>query len=78
LKATILISATTFNAADRLAKKMKISRSELYTRAIEAFVAKDRRRNVRERLDQVYADEPSTIDSTLARVQAASVRGEDW
>jgi metal-responsive CopG/Arc/MetJ family transcriptional regulator len=78
MKTAISIPDKTFNSADRLAKKMKMSRSELYARAIEEFVAEHAQLNVRERLDQVYAAESSTMDPSLARAQAAAIGREDW
>jgi metal-responsive CopG/Arc/MetJ family transcriptional regulator len=78
MKTAISIPDRTFNSADRLAKKMKMSRSELYARAVEEFVTEHARLNVREKLDQVYAAEPSTMDPSLVRAQAAAVTREDW
>ena len=78
MKTAISIPDKTFNLADKLAKKMKMSRSELYARAVEAFVTEHERLNVREKLDQVYATEPSTMDPPLVRAQAAAIAREDW
>jgi metal-responsive CopG/Arc/MetJ family transcriptional regulator len=78
MKTAISIPDKTFNSADRLAKKMKMSRSELYARAVEEFVTEHARLNVREKLDQVYAAELSTMDPALAHAQAAVTTHEDW
>jgi metal-responsive CopG/Arc/MetJ family transcriptional regulator len=78
MKTAISIPDKTFNSADRLAKKMKMSRSQLYARAVEEFVTEHARLNVREKLDQVYAAESSTMDLSLARAQAAVIAREDW
>ena len=78
MKTAISIPDKTFDSADRLAKKMKMSRSELYARAVQEFVTEHARLNVREKLDQVYSTEPSTMDPALARTQAAVITREDW
>jgi len=78
MKTAISIPDKVFDSADRLAKKMKLSRSELYAKAIEEFVAEHARMGVREKLDQVYATETSSMDPSLARAQAAAVGREDW
>jgi metal-responsive CopG/Arc/MetJ family transcriptional regulator len=78
MKTAISIPNKTFNSADRLAKKMKMSRSELYARAVEEFVTEHAQLNVREKLDQVYAAEPSTMNPSLARAQATVIAREDW
>ena len=78
MKTAISIPDKVFRSADSLARKLKISRSELYTKAIEEFVTEHARIDVREKLDQVYAAEPSTMDSALAGAQGASIGHEDW
>lgn len=78
MKTAISIPDKVFNSADLLAKKLKVSRSELYTKAIEEFVAEHARTSVREKLDQVYATESSAMDPSLARAQAAAITREDW
>jgi hypothetical protein len=57
---------------------MKMSRSELYARAVDEFVTEHARLNIREKLDQVYAANPSTMGPTLACAQAAAIAREDW
>ena len=78
MKTAISIPDKVFDSADLLAKKMKLSRSELYAKAIEEFVAEHARLSVREKLDQVYATEPSRLDPALSRAQAAAIGREDW
>ena len=78
MKTAISIPDKVFSSADSLARKLKISRSELYTKAVEQFVTEHARIDVREKLDQVYAAEPSTMDPALAGAQSASIGREDW
>ena len=49
-----------------------VSRSEFYTRAVEAFLDEHRADRVREALDAVYGDEDSSVDSELAAMQSAA------
>jgi len=78
MKTAISIPDKVFNSADQLAKTMKLSRSQLYARAIEEFVAEHAHRSVREKLDQVYATEPSALDPAIDRAQSAAIGREDW
>ena len=78
MKTAISIPDKVFDSADVLARKLKISRSQLYAKAIEEFVTEHARAGVRETLDQVYAAESSTMDPALARAQAAAITREDW
>jgi predicted transcriptional regulator len=48
--------------ADRLAKKLKLSRSELYRRAVKSMLEQERDAAISEQLNRVYASEDSTPD----------------
>ena len=78
MKTAISIPDKVFGLADSLAKQLKLSRSQLYAKAIEEFVAEHARLSVREKLDQVYTAKSSKLDPTLSRAQAAAVGHEDW
>jgi antitoxin MazE6 len=78
MKTAISIPDKIFDTADLLARKLKISRSQLYAKAVEEFVIEHARTGVRESLDQVYAAESSAMDPALARAQAVAITREDW
>jgi len=78
MRTAVSIPGKVFDSANLLAKKLKLSRSQLYTKAIEEFVNIDACTSVREKLDQVYATECSATDPVLACVHAATVGREDW
>ena len=80
MKTAISIPDALFNAAERLAKRMGISRSELYQKAVEAYLKKYRQESVTEAIDKVYASMPDNgkLDSFLERMQFASLEEEEW
>ncbi len=78
MKTAISIPDEVFALAERLAKRLNMSRSELYVRAVREFVAEYRHTGVRERLDEVYANEDSSVDAHVLDAQAASLPDEDW
>lgn len=78
MKSDISIPNPVFHAAESLAKKMGVSLSELYTAALNAYVAEHQKENITEVLDQVYADEPSTLEPGLIKMQIVSLEGEQW
>jgi len=80
MKTAISIPDSLFNAADRLAKRMGVSRSELYQRAIEAYLTKHQRKAVTESLNEVYEqnDEGSRLDPALELLQYSSLPEEEW
>jgi len=78
MKTAISIPGPLFHAAERLAKRLGIPRSRLYSRAIERYVAEAEGREVTELLNQVYEHEPSELDPVLAALQSASIAREEW
>jgi hypothetical protein len=79
MKTAISIPDDLFDAADKLAGDMGLSRSELYRTALAAFLAAHDRALVTERLDAVYgAGQPGAMDPVLDRMQRASLAREDW
>jgi len=67
-----------FQSADALAKRLGVSRSELYATAVAEFLAKHQDAKVTERLDQVYAQQASRIERPLRRAQGRSLRASEW
>jgi len=78
MKTAISIPDDIFVSADHLAKRLNMSRSELYTRAIQQYVAECRHAGVKEKLDQVYASENASVDPAVLNAQAASIPAEEW
>lgn len=73
MRTTISIPDPTFEAAERLASRMGISRSELVTRALGAFI-EAHQQEISAQLNRVYAAEDSALDDVLAQLQVVSAR----
>ena len=69
MKTAISIPDDVFNAAERAARTMALSRSELYTRAIRSFLEELSDAAVTESLNAVYAEAGSSLDPALKRAQ---------
>jgi metal-responsive CopG/Arc/MetJ family transcriptional regulator len=78
MKTAISIPDKIFRSADALAKRLGVSRSELYATAVNEFLSKHRSRDVTERLDDVYSDEDSSLHPSLTQMQARALPHEDW
>ncbi|MBN2319429.1 MAG: hypothetical protein JXR49_10150 [Acidobacteria bacterium] len=78
MKTAISIPDDIFMSADNLAKRLNVSRSELYTQAIRRYVVEFRHVGVKEKLDDVYASENSSIAPALLNTQALSIPEEEW
>ncbi|MBM4123516.1 MAG: hypothetical protein FJ246_00950 [Nitrospira sp.] len=79
MKTAISIPDTEFEAAERLAKRLRVSRSQLYRKAITDFVARHAETRVTEKLNEVYAEPAeSVLDELWQRAQAKSVQTNEW
>jgi hypothetical protein len=67
MKSAISVPDRLFREADRLAKRMKVSRSELYRRAMEAFLETARDRDVKASYDEAFGTPDSPADVAFRR-----------
>jgi hypothetical protein len=78
MKTDISIPNPIFEAATKLAQKLDMSLSELYTAALAAYVATYESEDVTARLNEVYETEESALEPALVTLQVASIGGEHW
>lgn len=80
MKTAISIPNPVFEAAEQLASRIGMSRSELYATAVAEYMARHRAAGVRERLDAAYdiEDEAARLETVMAIVQSESVPQEEW
>jgi len=67
-----------FSKADRFAQTRKMSRSALFTIAVEEYIQHHLHANVTEKLNEVYANTDSSMDPVLDNLQTLSLPKEDW
>jgi len=65
-------------AAERLARRLGISLSDLYAAALTEYLAEHQEGEVTKMLNQVYGTEPSSIEPKMMRLQIASLGSETW
>ena len=78
MKTAISIPDPIFQEAEQLAQKLGMSRSELFTRAVVAFLEEKRQENITARLNKLYEKEPSQLDPVIAQIQFASLPEDEW
>jgi metal-responsive CopG/Arc/MetJ family transcriptional regulator len=78
MKTAISIPDDVFQAAEELCKRLGMSRSELYAKAVVAFVKSHKSTRVKESLDAIYATEDSHLDPALMALQVLSLPKEEW
>lgn len=78
MKTAISIPDEVFEAADRAAKKLGVSRSELYATAVHEFIERHQVEDVTERLNEVYSSTKSDLDDHLSMMQSQLLAKESW
>lgn len=79
MKTAISIPDELFLAADRLARRLGVTRSGLYARALSDFLDRQRDSTITDRLNQVYAEDAGKLDPALDRAQKKALPGdENW
>jgi len=78
MKTAISLPDSLFRSGDALAKRLGVSRSELYARALAEYVAKNRAELITKRLNALYAREDSRLDPAFAAAQSRALPREQW
>jgi hypothetical protein len=80
MKTAISIPDALFESAERLARRLGISRSELFQRAVKAYLAMHKGEGITEALNEVYGpdDQSSRLDPVLGHLQFNSIPEEEW
>lgn len=78
MKVAISLPDPVFSAAELLAQRLRVSRSQLYARAIEEFLDKRQESLITQQLDAVYAANESKVDPALANAQIGAIGHETW
>ena len=78
MKAAVSIPDPVFKAADKLAQRLGVSRSRLYSVALQRFVQDHDEEAITAKINEVYANESSTLDPILQSIQTRSVEKRRW
>ena len=78
MKTAISIPDALFEKAEEVAERLKVSRSQLYARALAEYTERYASQLVREKLDEVYGGSASELDPALAVMQSISLPPEEW
>jgi len=78
MKTAVSIPDPVFRAADRLARRLHMSRSRLYSVALERFVHASDDAAITAKLNEVYASESSALDPVFQSIQARSTSKDEW
>jgi metal-responsive CopG/Arc/MetJ family transcriptional regulator len=77
VKTAVSIPTPLFQQAERRARRLGVSRSELYARALERLLRQEPDPDVTKALEAVYMAEDSSLDPRLASAQRRAT-AEKW
>jgi len=78
MKVAISLPDPVFDAAEKLAGELGVSRSQLYATALAKFLEERSALAVTESLNAVYSVVPSTMDEAMMRAQMEVLAREAW
>ncbi|MCC6155007.1 MAG: ribbon-helix-helix protein, CopG family [Candidatus Hydrogenedentes bacterium] len=80
MKTAISLPDPMFKKAERLAKRLGVSRSELYQQAIEALLERYDAKAITDSYNAVIARNPASfrIDASLERAQFENLPDDEW
>jgi hypothetical protein len=78
MKTAVSLPDDLFRQAEVTARRLRVSRSELYAKAIAAFLKQQDGTVITNRLNDVYSSQPAKLDPGLHRAQLKSLEKEVW
>jgi len=78
VKPAISLPDDLFRLAEAAARRLRVSRSQLYATALSEFLDRRQARRVTERLNEIYSEEPAKLDPALSFAQSKSIESDSW
>jgi len=78
MNTNVSIPNPVFKETQQLARKLGITLNELYTNALASFLAQHKSGYITKKLNEVYNQELSKIDSDLIDIQVSSLEEGPW
>jgi metal-responsive CopG/Arc/MetJ family transcriptional regulator len=79
MKTAISIPKNVYESAEKLARQLGKSRSELYAKAVSSYIDRHQNEKITEQLNEVYSTENSKLDPILTSLQTQSwIKNNPW
>jgi metal-responsive CopG/Arc/MetJ family transcriptional regulator len=78
MKTAVSISDDLFGKAEKFAKKARISRSRLYSAAIEEYLENREKQKLIEKINKVCAKVDTSADPVVLRMALRSLPEDEW
>ena len=78
MKTAVSVPNEVFDRAERLAKRLEVSRSELYSRALREYLARHSPDEVTQALDRVCKDIDTTSEDFVREASRRILEATEW
>ena len=78
MKTAVSLPDDLFDLAEAAARRLGVSRSQLYANAIAEYLKRQQSSAITERLNEVYSHRAAKLDSGLHRAQLRSLEKDAW
>lgn len=78
MKTAVSMPDDLFRSAEAAARRLRVSRSELYAKAIAEYLKRQQENAITGRLNEVYAGSPAKLEPGLHRAQLKSLKEDAW
>ena len=78
MKTAISIDDKLFTSVENAAKKMGITRSKLFSNAVEEYIVHHNSKHITSQLDQIYSDKKNNLDKNIEKAQFSSIDFSEW
>jgi len=78
VKTAISLPEGLFRQAEATARKLKMSRSQLYATALAEFLERRRTSKITDRLNEIYSVSPAKVDPALHSAQVKTLESDSW
>jgi metal-responsive CopG/Arc/MetJ family transcriptional regulator len=78
MKTAVSIRDNIFQNAEKYAKKTKVSRSQLYSDALEEYLAKRSEADLIARINAVCEEVDTSLDPAIRNYQSRIIKREKW
>jgi predicted transcriptional regulator len=78
MKTAVSIPDDLFRKAEAAARRLRVSRSQLYAKAIAELLNRQQCDAITERLNDVYSGRTAKVDPALNRAQLRSIEKDSW
>ncbi len=78
MKTAVSVPDEIFRAGERVAHRLGLSCSDLYSKALKEFLARHDDEEITRRLNEIYERDPAVIDPAVSRIAARALPKESW